>query len=278
MIFPAHAHVSLGWAWDPSILLGLALLTAGYALAVGPLRRRYGWGPPVSRGRQAAFYLGNLIVFVALVSPLDALSDDYLFSAHMVQHMLLMFAAPPLWLSGTPGWLVDRLLLGARTRRAFHAVTRPAVAFVIFNLTMWVWHWPRFYDLALEHEGLHIFEHVLFMATAVIGWWPVLGPEIVPGEQERSVSRALYLIPSMFACTALAALIALSPRLLYTFYGAAPLEWGLTPLSDQQIGGLIMWLPGDMIYMAFFIGAVYRLLDAAPDMNLSINGRVNDAT
>jgi putative membrane protein len=272
MIFAAHADVSLGWAWDPSILIGLAVLTVGYALFVGPLGRRYNWGAPISVGRQAAFYLGNLIVFVALVSPLDALADEYLFSAHMVQHMLLMFAAPPLWLIGTPGWLVAHLVPGESAQRALHAMTRPAAAFVIFNLTMWLWHWPQLYDLALEHEGLHIIEHLLFMATAVIGWWPVLGPE------DHGVSCALYLIPSMFACTALAALITLSPRVLYTFYGTAPQEWGLTPLSDQQIGGLIMWLPGDMIYMVFFIGAIYRLLDAAPDMRLSMDRRAKNAT
>ena len=86
-------------------MLGLALLTAGYALAVGPLRRRYGWGAPVEGWRQAAFYLGNLIVFVALLSPLDEVGDEYLLIAHMVQHMLLMFVAPPLWLLGRPpGW------------------------------------------------------------------------------------------------------------------------------------------------------------------------------
>jgi putative membrane protein len=261
-----HAGISLGWNWEPTILLGLALLAGGYALAVGPLRRRSAWGAPVPLWRQVAFYLGCLTVFIALISPLDALADGYLFSAHMGQHMLLMFVAPPLWLIGTPGWLVEQLIPAGQARHAASMIVHPATAFVIFNLTMWAWHWPRIYDLALEHEGLHIVEHLMFMATAVIGWWPVLGPGHLSEVQLGNPARIFYLIPSMFACTALAALITLSPYVLYTFYSAAPQQWGISPLLDQQLGGLIMWLPGDLVYLAALLFVAYHLLDSAPEM------------
>jgi cytochrome c oxidase assembly factor CtaG len=260
----AHTAHALNWDWEPSILLGLALLISGYALAVGPLRRKFRWSEPVALWRQLAFYAGCLAVFVALVSPLDNLSDEYLFSAHMGQHMLLQFVAPPLWLLGTPAWLVERLIPAGRGRRAVGAITHPVTAFAIFYLTMWAWHWPPAYDLALEHERVHIVEHLLFMATAVIGWWPVLGRVQFVSMPLGDLGRVLYLIASMFPCTALAALITLSPSVLYTFYGTAPQQWGLAPLVDQQIGGLIMWLPGDMIFLLALIIVFSRWLNQPP--------------
>jgi cytochrome c oxidase assembly factor CtaG len=263
----SHTGASASWEWDPSILIGLALLTIGYALAVGPLRRRYGWGAAVERWRQAAFYLGNLIVFVALLSPLDELGDDYLLTAHMGQHMLLMFAAPPLWLLGTPAWLVQKLVPTPRTRYILSLLITPMAAFAVFNVTMWVWHWPRLYDLALEHEGLHIVEHLTFMAAAVIGWWPVLGAWHLPGKGVSDPVRAVYLLPMICACNALSALITLSPGLLFPFYEGRAAQWGLTPQLDQQIGGLIMWMGGDMIYMTALIFVMYQVLNPTPALS-----------
>src|SRR6185437_7774525 len=98
------------WNLDPSIVLGTVLLCAAYLFTIGPLRKRYGWGPEVKRGQVAAFLIGTAIMFLALVTPLDELGDEYLFSAHMVQHLLITVVAPPLWLLGTPGWLVRILL------------------------------------------------------------------------------------------------------------------------------------------------------------------------
>ncbi len=260
MIILAHTDVALSWEWAPSILIGLALLTVGYALAVGPLRRRYAWGPPVEGWRQAAFHLGTLAVFIALVSPLDGLGDEYLFSAHMSQHMLLMFVGPPLWLLGTPAWLVDRLVMPERARRVLGLAIQPVAAFVVFNVTMWLWHWPRFYDLALEYENLHIMEHLMFMAAAVIGWWPVVGAWHGANVPISNLARVLYLLPMIGACSALAALITLSPDVLYPFYAAHSQPWGFTPQIDQQVGGLVMWLGGDMIFMTAFIFVMRRVL------------------
>jgi len=238
----------IGWVWEPSVLVGLAVLVVGYALAVGPLRRRLYGAEPVPLMQQTAFYAGTLIVFVALVSPLDSLSDESLFSAHMVQHLLLMFAAPPLWLLGTPGWLVERLIPAGQTRQALVLITHPVAAFLIFTAAMWAWHVPAAYDAALANETLHIIEHLTFMVTAVIGWWPVVGwyPEEARVAQPIKV---LYLFAISLPCTALAALITLSPMVLYPFYANEPLAFGLTPLADQQLGGLLMWLPVDMILM-----------------------------
>jgi cytochrome c oxidase assembly factor CtaG len=257
-----HADTArvLTWAWEPSILIGLAGLVGGYALAVGPLRRRHQWGAPVPASRQAAFYLGMLCVWIALVSPLDGLGDKYLFSAHMVQHMLLTFVAPPLWLVGIPAWLAEKLV-PAPARRIMAGITHPAVAFAIFNGTMWAWHLPRAYDLALQYEGLHVLEHLTFMASAVIGWWPVLGVFQPNRKAWTPLVRVFYLVLSIFPCTALAALITLAPTRLYTFYANAPEQWGLSPMADQQLGGVLMWIPGDMILLLALIIVFYRWLN-----------------
>lgn len=245
----------LEWNFAPSVLLGLALWTAGYAVVVGSLRHRRGWGPAVPLPRQSAFYLGSLCALVALVSPLDTLGDSALFSAHMAQHMLLTFAAPALWMVGMPGWLIRRFVPVRLSRLLSH----PLVAFTLFNGVMWAWHIPAAYDTALQFEPLHILEHLTFIAAALIGWWPVLGPDQAGGL--RLPYKLAYLVPSMFSCTALAALITLSSIQLYPFYGHASALWGLGPLADQQLGGLVMWLPGDMIYVILIVWTFLRLID-----------------
>src|SRR3972149_1904973 len=98
------------WTWEPSVIIGIAVFTGIYLYGVGPLRRRYGWSPTIDRRQVALFLLGNLVFFLALASPLEVLSDQYLFSAHMVQHILLIAIVPPLWLLGTPGWLLRPLM------------------------------------------------------------------------------------------------------------------------------------------------------------------------
>ncbi len=255
----AGRNVWTDWTWEPSVLVGLALFSLAYAAAVGPLRRKFRWGQAVSPARQLLFYLGVISVFLALCSPLDELGDEYLFSAHMAQHMLLTFVAPPLWLLGTPEWLLARLFPTGPLRRLYLLAASPLAAFVIFNGVMWVWHIPRFYDATLESEGLHIFEHLTFIASAVVGWSPVL--VAAPLNRLPDPLRALYLFLSSFPCTALAAVLTFSPRVLYPFYAAAPrLFVNLPAMTDQWVGGLIMWLVGDMILVSASLVIVYRWL------------------
>jgi cytochrome c oxidase assembly factor CtaG len=253
------------WDFSPSVVLGTALLVVAYGLTIGPLRRRGRWGAPVSPAQQLAFYLGSLCMFLALVSPLDQLGDESLFSAHMAQHMLLSFVAPPLWVIGTPDWLIRRLVPSP----VLAWMLNPFVAFSLFNGVMWIWHMPAAYDAALAHEGLHIVEHLMFMAAAVIGWLPVLKPEL--NDNMTPLHRLMYLFPSMLSCTALAALITVSSHQLYQFYGNASLRWGLTPISDQQLGGLTMWLPGDMLYLILFVWTFRILLNETTQEGQQVN-------
>jgi len=237
------------WSWEPSILLGIALFLGLYLAAIGPWRGHFQASSPVRRSQVTWFILGTFFIFLALVSPLDTLGDDYLFSAHMLQHSLLVFVVPPLLLAGTPAWLADALIRRKRIRPVAKALTYPITAYFLFNLVFAAWHFPVFYNAALENQNIHIFEHLCFMVTAVLNWWPVLSPsKLLPSLP--SPVQLIYLFLESIPCTVLGALIIFQPGILYQAYASAPALLGISPMNDQQIAGLIMALPGGMSYMA----------------------------
>jgi len=188
--------------------------------------------------------VGALTVLgLALNGPLHNLSDFYLFSAHMVQHLVLTLVFPPLLLYGTPAWVVRPLLRPRPVMRFARWATRPLAAGVLFSAPITLWHFPQFYEAALEHHGLHVVQHLVFIATAVIMWWPVLSP--VPELPRASYAiQLLYLFALGLPMSLAGALITLADRVLYPFYESAPRMWGLTPAADQQLGGLLMWVVG----------------------------------
>ena len=260
------------WSWEPTILIGLALWTLGYLLLVGPVRKRKGWLPLLSWKRQTLFHLGTLMAFVALVTPLDHLSDVYLLSAHMVQHMLLLMVAPPLWLLGMPqGWFDDSIT-SVRLQKTLRWITNPVVAFLIYNFVFWGWHVPALYDAALYNEYVHILEHLMFLGVAIIGWWPVLGflPRVAP--RASYPVQMLYLFATMSSSTLLGAFISLASSPIYPYYlNAPPVNgviqlplfangarlWGLSIMDDQQIAGLIMWVPVNTMYFVEFMAVLH---------------------
>jgi len=222
------------WDLHPSVVIGLVLLGGLYV---------YWGGLDAPRRRRAAFAGALLVLGLALNGPLHNLSDAYLFSAHMLQHLVLTLVFPPLLLYGTPSWVV-RPLLGARwVRRLAHGITRPLAAGALFSAPITLWHFPRFYEAALEHHPLHIVQHLVFMATAVIMWWPVLSP--VPELPRASYpTQLLYLFVLGLPMSLAGAMITLAEGVLYPFYAGAPRALGLSPLADQQLGGLLMWVVG----------------------------------
>jgi len=183
------------------------------------------------------------VLGVALNGPLHNLSDGYLFSAHMVQHLALTLVFPPLLLYGTPAWVVRPLLGPAWVLRSARRATRPLAAGALFSAPITLWHVPQFYESALEHHPLHIVQHLVFIATAVIMWWPILSP--VPELPRASYpTQLIYLFALGLPMSLAGALITLSEQVLYPFYAGAPRVWGLAPLADQQLGGLLMWVVG----------------------------------
>jgi putative membrane protein len=238
------------YAWQWEHLAVPAALAAIYLACLGPLRRRFGNAAPLSRMRVQLFLLGVLTLLAAIVSPLDTLSS-YLLSAHMVQHLLMTLIVAPLLLLGTPGWMLRPLLRLPLAQPIGRALTHPTTAFLLFNLIFSAWHVPALYDLALRNDAVHILEHLLFLATAVLTWWPIFSPlDELPRLSEPA--QLLYLFFESLPPTILGALITFAGEPLYTEYVAAPRLWGLSVLLDQQIGGLIMWIPGALVYLADF--------------------------
>jgi putative membrane protein len=237
-----------GWNFEPSVILGLLTVSGAYLYAIGPLRLRYGWGDAVPRARVAAFFIGIVVLGFALLSPLDVVGDRYLFSAHMVQHMLLTMAAPPLLLLGTPGWLLRPLLRRDPVLRIARFLTFPAIAFALFNADFWLWHLPSLFDLTLRNSAVHILEHLTFIATAVLAWFPILSPLPELPRLPRP-AQLLYLFLSCQPMVVLGALLTFASQPLYAPYVAAPRLFGISAASDQQLGGLIMWIPGNFVYI-----------------------------
>ena len=245
------------WPADPAVLAGVALLGGAYAAAI-LWRRRVAPGARLEV-RKALSFGGFLAVLLgALTGPVHDLSDYYLFSAHMVQHMLLIFAMPPLLLYGTPGWMLRPLLRDPRLLGLGRLLTGPAGAFTAFNLVLVAWHLPPLYNLAMEHHGVHIVEHLLIMAASVILWWPVLAP--LP-ELPRAAYpvQLLYLFVVGLPMVMVAIFISMADSVLYPYYEAAPRIWEqLTPRADQHLGGLIMWIPGGLIFLAAISVVFFR--------------------
>ena len=235
------------WNWEPSIVIGTALLVGLYLYGIGPLRRKYHLADEVKRGQVVAFLLGIGIIFLALVSPLDELGDSYLFSAHMVQHLFITIVGPPLLLIGTPGWLLRPLWRNRTVFLIARVFTFPALAFFLYNADFWLWHAPPLYNATLENQGIHILEHVTFIVFGVLYWWPILSPS----EELPRLSlggQVLYIFLAGMPTVALGAGLTFLPP-LYAPYLAAPRIWGLSAAVDQQLGGLIMWIPGNIFYI-----------------------------
>ena len=235
------------WNWEPSIVIGTALLVGLYLYGIGPLRRKYHLADEVKRGQVVTFLLGVFIMFLALVSPLDELGDSYLFSAHMVQHLFITLVGPPLLLIGTPGWLLQPLLRNRVVFLIARVFTFPALAFFLYNADFWLWHAPPLYNATLENQGIHILEHVTFIVFGILNWWPIFSPS----EELPRLSlggQVLYIFLAGMPTVALGAGLTFFPP-LYAPYLAAPRIWGLSAAVDQQLGGLIMWIPGNIFYI-----------------------------
>lgn len=248
---------ALHWDLHPDVVLGLALLGAAYLAGIGPLRRRFGWAASVSPWRIATFFTALGTILAALNGPIHELSDQALVSVHMLQHLLLTLVMPPLLLAGTPGWLLRPLLGIPGVAPTGRQLTRPLVALALYSIVFAAWHLPGPYEWALRHHGVHIVEHLLFMATAVLLWWPVAGP-LPEWPRLPPPAQLLYLFAAGIPMVPVAAFITLSETVLYPFYGEAPRQWGLSPLSDQRLGGVIMWIGGPLAFLVAMTIVFFR--------------------
>jgi putative membrane protein len=235
------------WNLAPSLLIGAVLVVGLYCYALGPYHRRYYPSTPLKRSQTVAFFAGVLIMLLALISPLDALGDDYLFSAHMLQHLCLTTFGPPLLLIGTPEWMLERLLNNRLLWRVLKVLTWAPLAFALYNADFLIWHIPPLYNATLENETIHIFEHVTFITLGVLSWWPILSP--VSKLPRLSIGgQILYIFMNGMPAVLLGAGLTFMPP-LYAPYLSAPIVWGISHSVDQQLGGLIMWVPVNIFYI-----------------------------
>ena len=236
------------WKWEWSVLAGCGLLALGYAWIVIRWRPRLGipWRG-ADTGRAVAFGTALLVVIASLNGPLHDLSDLYLFSTHMVQHLLLAQVFPLLFLAGVPAWVWSGLQRPRGVGRAWDLVTSVPVGFVLYTLVFSMWHVPPLYNLMMRNHDFHIAMHLMVMATATWMWWPIAAGAAV----RRPISSAgkfLYLFLLGIPMMAVAALITFASQPLYEWYALAPRMYGLSAVDDQRLGGLIMWVPGGLYY------------------------------
>jgi cytochrome c oxidase assembly factor CtaG len=246
------------WEVAPEALVVLSAIGTVYVRGWRPYHRRVPARFP--EWRMWTFLAGLLAVWLAAASPADTLAEELL-SAHMVQHILLLTVAPPLLLLGSPLLpLVHGLPAIARRqivrplshqrwlRRIAHELTHPAVALVVSSVILWAWHVPALYDLALRVPAVHIAEHAVFFGGGVLFWWPV----VEPWPSRRRWHRGAiipYLLAADVQNTILAAILTFSDRVLYPWYDGAPRVGGLTPLQDQMLAGVLMWVPMSLVYL-----------------------------
>jgi len=257
--------------WDVGMAVGLACSSALYATGLVRLWRQAGRGHGVRAGNVAAFAAGIATLWIALLSPLDGLSD-VLFSAHMGQHELLMLVAAPLLVMGKP-WLTAAWALPDRwrapflaagqapvVRGPFRAVTAPAVILVLHAAALWIWHVPGLFQGAMRHEGVHALQHACFFLTAALFWWA-----LVSGRYGRGGYGAglLFVFITSMHSGILGALITFGRRLWYPLYDARARAAGLDPLRDQQLAGLLMWIPAGVILLVLGLALMAAWLGEA---------------
>jgi putative copper resistance protein D len=288
---PSFPGILLEWRFEPVVLVLVAASAVGWLL----LGRRVALahpGHPPSGWRDAAFLGGLMTLLIALTSPIEAY-EGVLFSVHMLQHMLLELVAAPLLLLGAPATLalraaspsVRRRLVAILHSRVMAVVSFPLLAWVVFAAVNWGWHFSSLYDLALETPWLHDVQHVTFLGAALLFWWPVVGAD--PGRWRLPhPARLFYLFLAMPQNSFLGVALMSAPPSLYPHYLSNVRDWGPTPATDQSIGGMLMWVGGDVVFllaMGLVVAAWVRAEDrrtaredAREDARISALGKPTD--
>jgi putative membrane protein len=228
----------------------------GIALAVGILYGRRGLtlarrGRGISPWRILSFYVGIAILLAALVSPLDSLGEEHLFYAHMVQHLAIGEVAPLFILVGLSGPMLRPLLAWPPVQR-LRWLMYPLVALPLWALNLYLWHLPAFYEAALENPALHVFEHGCFFAAGLLMWGALLEPLPGPGWFGSGAKAGYVLVVRALGCAILGNIFIWAGTPFYPYYATGEREWGIASLTDQQVGGAIMFIWGALITVSLF--------------------------
>jgi len=276
---PAAAHSVGGalnswsaWSYDPWLLTPLYLIGIGFYVGTQRVWYAAGFNHGVQVPQVAAFWAGWLVLGLAITSPLHWLGER-LFSAHMIEHELMMVVAAPLMararINGALLWsfprrwrpLAGRLVMTGLIAVCWRAIGHPVTATALHGFALWLWHAPPLYRLVLENDAVHRLQHISFFLTALLFWW-VLFHGTGAGRSRRirdGISMACLFVTVLHSGL-LGALLTLSPRLWYPQQGLLAAEFGLTPLEDQQLAGLLMWIPMGTLYTCAGLFFAYRWL------------------
>lgn len=272
---PGHLWLLEEWPLDPFVLLGLVVTALLYAIGTIRVRARAGGLRGVRRWRPLSFAAGWLVLVVALVTPLHTLGES-LFSAHMTQHMLVLLVATPLLVLGDPLvsflWALPksarratgRLLRRPEVRRPWRLLTQPASVWLLHALALWVWHAPALYNATLDDDVIHAAQHTSFLAAGLLFWHVVARAAARP--QHAGVAL-LYVFTTAAHASLLGALLTFSRAPLYRVYEGRTERFGLTLLEDHQLGGMIMWIPGGVVYVIAALVLLSRILGTLESAN-----------
>ncbi|MCF7688593.1 MAG: cytochrome c oxidase assembly protein [Cephaloticoccus sp.] len=260
------------WHNEPYLVGGLIFFGWLYALMSGPLRARFAPDKPHPTRQAVKFYAGILVFYLAVGSPLDQISERFLFSAHMVQHFLLMYAAPVLILLGLPGWMVDSVLRHPALSTAGRIASQPVVCGVVFVVTSSVWHAPLLYEWALHDKVVHVIEHIMFFGAALFYWWSQLSPSAVFPARSYP-TQMLFQLCVIIAMTPVYAYITFTTEILYPTYEYAPrIIAGFTATEDQLLAGVIMKIGGMLVALAAIGVSFYRWYQRGDDRHVITPG------
>ena len=254
------AAVDYRWSLQPQVIAALALVAGVYWWRMRELHRQRPLGGR-EWARVASFAAGIAVLFIALCSPIDTVGEERLFTVHMAQHLLLADIAPILLLLG-----LTRAFMRPAVRRlrpveeALGPLAHPIVALVALVGTMWAWHSPVLYELALDNPWAHALEHAMFFTTGAAFWWFVIEP-VPPRHPLRGPAPIAYLSIAKVLMGALGVVLAFSRSALYDHYTHVPETWGLSPVTDLNVGGLLMMSEQSLVLVIVFAIAIYQMLE-----------------
>jgi len=235
------------WHNEPYLTGGLILAGWLFAILAGPLRSRLAPGLPYPRGKAALFYSALVLFYLAVGSPLDQVSERFLLSAHMVQHLLIMYPVALLILLGIPSWMIDPALRRLHAGPGLRLLLNPLTCALVSTGVISLWHAPFLYEWTLQDKLVHVFEHLLFLAASLLYWWPLASPSEDYPAPSYAV-RMLYVFGTEIAMIPVSAYIVFSGDILYPTYEYAPrLIAGFSPGDDQLTAGIIMKISGMLV-------------------------------
>ena len=282
---PVNRAILQSWHWRLEVIIPLLVLGCLYAAGWWRLRRRTadsrrtrsaGQRRTLAATWRLVSYLAGLAcIALSLLSPIDSLGQQ-LFFMHMIQHLLLIMIAPPLLLIANPmpvllwglpgkwrlktGHALARVLhRDSQFRRVLRTITAPGIIWLAWVISLFGWHDPALYNAALRYDFIHDLEHLTFFVASMLFWWHVTGAGPRIHVQFGYVGRIIFVLAAVPPNMALGVWLAFNSAVIYSYYEAVPRLWGIDALTDQQIGGIIMWIPGSMMFLlaALFLTAQY---------------------